>query len=287
MIKDKKELMQIIVCITIATIGFSLNGPFGRMVDLPSGVIAWGRGLFASLSLLLFLLFKKEKIFVFEKKIDILYLILSGVFIGGNWFFFYLSIKTSSVAVAVVSLYAYPFITSILEPFILKEHHQLVDLLGAAIVVIGVFLIVPQFKLSNKITQGAIWGMMSGLSFSLRNIISRKFVRRYSSGVISFYNFLVVFLLFTPFLFFNNKPFTITNIGILFVFGGIITTFAVVLFTYSLKIITSSLASIFLATQPTVTVILNYFINGGYTHTKDNHWRNNHLFNSAWRINYP
>jgi drug/metabolite transporter (DMT)-like permease len=260
--KQNTKLLPVFICISIATIGFSLNGPFGRILDLPSEVIAWARGFFAAISLLLLFIWKKQKIFVFQSRKDILYLILSGVFISGNWLFFYMSIKASTVAVAVVSLYTYPFITSIIEPFIFEERHNVYDCIGAVFVVIGVFLIVPRFTLNNTITQGILFGILSGLSFSLRNIFSRKLTRRYSSTLISFYNFIVVGIVFFPFLFFNDKPFTVGNVVILMVFGAIITTLSIVLFTYSLKSITSSLASIFLATQPVVTIVLNYFING-------------------------
>ncbi|MBD3204894.1 hypothetical protein GF319_00950 [Candidatus Bathyarchaeota archaeon] len=94
--------------ISVATIGFSLNGPFGRMVDLPSRVIAWGRGLFASIGLYILLKFRGEELFSFHDKNDPLKMVRLGLFLRGNWYFFYVSIKTSSVAIAVVSLFTYP-----------------------------------------------------------------------------------------------------------------------------------------------------------------------------------
>ena len=51
---ENDNILVTFLYISIETIGFSLNGPFGRMVDLPSGVIAWGRGLFASIGLCIY-----------------------------------------------------------------------------------------------------------------------------------------------------------------------------------------------------------------------------------------
>ena len=95
-----------------------MNGPFGRVVDLPSGVIAWFRRLFASIGLFTLLnKLKGEKLFSFHNKNDPTKMVLLGLFMSGNWYFFYVSIKTSSVAIAVVSLFTYPFVTLIIEPF--------------------------------------------------------------------------------------------------------------------------------------------------------------------------
>ena len=110
--------------------------------------------------------------------------------------------------------------------------------------------------------------MLSGVCFSMRNLLSRKLLEGYSSPVMSLYQFMVAAVIFTPFLYFNTKSFTLYNIGIQFIFGAFITTLSLVLFTYSLDTITASLASILLSTQPVVTVILNYFITGDIPTTR-------------------
>jgi drug/metabolite transporter (DMT)-like permease len=95
-----------------------LNGPFGGVVDLPSGVIAWGRRLFASIGLFTLLnKLKGDKLFSFHNRNDPTKMVLLGLFMSGNWYFFYVSIKIPSVAIAVVSLFTYPFVTLIIEPF--------------------------------------------------------------------------------------------------------------------------------------------------------------------------
>lgn len=259
---NKGRLLLTYVCIAAATIGFSLNGVFGGLLEFSSGVISWGRGVSASIGLFLFLRVKGEDLLVFHNREDIAKMVLLGLFMSGNWYLFYVAIKASSVAIAVVSLFTYPFITSILEPFFFYEQFRIIDLVGALFVLTGIWLISPGFRLNSSSTWGILWGMLSGLCFSLRNLLSRKLLKGYSSSEMSLYQFMVAGVVFSPFLLFNSTPFTVRNAGILFVFGAVITTLSFVLFTWSLRRITASLASILLSTQPVVTVALNYLIVG-------------------------
>jgi drug/metabolite transporter (DMT)-like permease len=259
--KEKRIILSYLY-ITAATIGFSLNGPFGNMLDLPSGIIAWGRGLFASVALFLFLIMKGERLFLFHDRMDPAKMALLGSFLCGNWYFFYASVKSSSVAIAVVSLFTYPFITSIIEPIVFKESTRVSNVIGALLVLIGINYISPGLNLSSSASQGIILGILSGFCFSMRNILSRKLLHGYSSREMSLYQFMVAGVVFSPFLLIGDISFTFQSFLILFVFGAVVTTLSLVLFTNSLNVITASFASILLSTQPIITVFLNYLLVG-------------------------
>lgn len=240
----------------IATILFSLNGLIPRLTPVPAIGISWARGVFATLTLVLVMLWKDKNLFKVKNPVDAIHLCLLGLVISGTWFFFYVAIIKSTVAVAVISLFTYPFITSLIEPIFFKEKYSIIDLASSLLIILGVFLIVPKFSIDNSIAIGVFWGIMAALFFSLRSVFSRKFVSQYSTLTVLFYQFAVATIVFTPFFFRENITITPKDWIILLILGSIITTFSFIFFTNSLKSISASTASIFVSLQPVCTILL-------------------------------
>lgn len=71
--------------------------------------------------------------------------------------------------------------TTFIEPYVFKEKIKLKDILIAFITLFGVVLIIPKFELGNNVTQGFIWGVVSGFTFAILSILNRKYIIRYLS----------------------------------------------------------------------------------------------------------
>ena len=87
-----------------AVILYGTIGTFLRFVDLPSEVVALGRGVIGSLFLFLFLALKPRRDGGEDLRpvlrANAKWLLLSGVFLGLNWIFLFAAYTITTVAVA-------------------------------------------------------------------------------------------------------------------------------------------------------------------------------------------
>ena len=76
------------------------------------------------------------------------------------------------------------------------------------IVFAGVLILIPNLNLSSDIGQGVLWGLVSAMAFSIRNMISRKYIIDYSAETLIFYQCLVSAILLLPLIFIFETAFT-------------------------------------------------------------------------------
>ncbi len=90
--------------------------------------------------------------------------------------------------------FTYPVITVLLEPVFSGEWLKFSDVLIATIMFAGIIIIVPKFDIS----KGVIAGIFSAITFSLRNILHRKYTSHYPGPTIMFYQIIVVIIALLP-----------------------------------------------------------------------------------------
>lgn len=240
--------------IHIGVLLFGFAGLFGKFVDLPSTIIVFGRVFFASISLFLMLAVLKQSLKLKQKR-EYLYLLLLGALLAVHWITFFESIQLSTVAIGLLTFSTFPIFTAFLEPLFLKEKLHGRDVLLAFITLIGVALVIPKFELGNNLTQGAIWGIVSGATFAILSILNRKFVKDYSNYVIAFYQDLSATLVLVPFLFFTDFTVRTNDILLLVLLGVIFTGLSYSLFINGLKTIKAKTASIIGTLEPVYGII--------------------------------
>lgn len=177
-----KSLIQI----HIAVLFFGLSGLFGKLVSLPSLVIVFGRVIFASIFLLIVLLYKKEKIKLNDKK-DYFYFIILGLILAIHWVSFFLSIQLSTVAIGLLTFSTFPVFVTFIEPVFFKNKIKAKNIIIAFITFLGIVLVIPDLTFENSMTQGAIMGVIAGFTFAILSVLNKKYVNEYKSLVISFY----------------------------------------------------------------------------------------------------
>jgi drug/metabolite transporter (DMT)-like permease len=149
---------------------------FAQLVSLLPLEIIWWRCLIATLVLVPFTWKNIKKIWESKKG---LFLGISGILLGLHWWIYFLSIQYTSVAVGALVLFTYPLFTAILEPFLVKSKHSLHQVVSGFGIIAGVFFLLPEFSLENTFTQGILWGLVSALAFSFRNIITKNICHLY------------------------------------------------------------------------------------------------------------
>lgn len=250
-----------LIKIHIAVLLFGLAGLFGKLLLLPSLVIVFGRVLFASFFLLLILLYKKQSIKLEAGK-DYFYFIILGLILATHWITFFLAIQLSTVAIGLLTFSTFPVFVTFLEPILFKEKIHLKDMLLAFITFLGVALVIPNFKFESSMTQGALWGVVSGLTFAILSVLNKKYVNRYNSLTVSFYQCFVATLTLLPFTLMMNPTFETKDILLLSLLGIVFTGIAHTLFINGLKNVRAQTASIITSLEPVYGIIATVFLLG-------------------------
>lgn len=240
--------------IHIAVLLFGLAGLFAKWVAQPAIIIVLGRVFFASIFLAVVLLWRKENIRLKQRR-DYLYFALMGVVLAIHWVTFFQAIQVSTVAIGLLTFSTFPVFVTFMEPYFFKEKIRRVDVIVALVTFAGVALVIPSFELANNMTQGAIWGVISGFTFAILSILNRNYVANYSSRVIAFYQDATAVLILLPFLFLIQPSFTAQDMMLLVLLGVVFTGIAHTLFIGGLSHVKAQTASIIASLEPVYGII--------------------------------
>lgn len=240
--------------IHIAVFLFGLSGLFGKLINMPSIIIVFGRVLFSSLFLMLILIFLKKDIRLKRQK-HYLYLVIMGITLAIHWSSFFKSIQVSTVAIGLLTFSTFPVFVSFLEPYFMKEKINVSDIILAFITFIGVLLVIPNLEISNNITQGALWGILSGFTYAILSVLNRKYVSEYSSLVIAFYEQAVATIILIPFVFLYKPEFQLREVLLLVLLGIVFTGISHSLFINGLKGVKTQTASIISCLEPLYGIV--------------------------------
>ncbi len=249
--KNNKSLIEIHVAVLL----FGVSGLFGKLIELPSIIIVLGRVFFSSIFLILILKYLKRDIRLGKKR-DYIYLIFMGIILAIHWTTFFKAIQISTVAIGLLTFSTFPVFVTFLEPYFFKEKLKIRDIVVAVITFIGVLFVVPKFELGNGMTQGAIWGIISGFTYAILSMLNRKYVKEYSGMVIAFYEQAIATVILLPFLFFQRLEFRPLDIFLLLILGVVFTAIAHSLFINGLKNIKTQIAGIISSLEPVYGILL-------------------------------
>lgn len=157
----------------IGALMFGLTGVFGKLAAASPAIIVFGRAAFAVIALAVFARFSRNKAWQKLQPRDWQRLLVSGVLLAAHWVTFFIAVKVAGVAVATLGFTAFPAITVILEGLIFRERIRANEILLVVLVTIGLILVTPDFNLASDATSGLLWGIASGLLFSLLSLNNR------------------------------------------------------------------------------------------------------------------
>ncbi|MBD3413787.1 MAG: EamA family transporter [Candidatus Aminicenantes bacterium] len=243
--------------IHLAVLLFGVAGLFGKWLLISPFVIVLGRVFFASLTLAFILWFSGKTRSLLPGQ-DTLYFILLGLILSIHWVSFFKSIQISSVAVGLLSFSTYPVFTTFLEPLFTRQRIIKLNVLLSLICFSGVFLIVPRFDLNNSISIGVLWGVFSGLTFSVLTILNRKLTQIHSSLVIAFHQNFYATLFLAPVLLVTSPSLTAKNISLLIALGVICTALSHTLFIKGMTNIKAQTASLIHTLEPVYGIVFAF-----------------------------
>lgn len=179
---NKKNILYLHMAVML----FSLSGVAAQFVEVPSITVAMGRVTCSSILLLCMILVKKESLKLADKK-DYIGIMMTGIVLAVHWSTFFQSIQVSSVAIGTITFSTFPLFLTFLEPFVFHEKFSKQSVISAILLMIGVFITIPEFSLENQMTIGIIWGMVSSVTYAVLTLANRYFSGKYEGKQVCFY----------------------------------------------------------------------------------------------------
>jgi len=248
-----------LVQLNVAVLLWGGTAMFAKGVALPVGQIVCLRSLIAAAVLLLFLLAVKTPVRVKQGHHRVMALL--GLVLSVHWLTLFQALRISTAAVAILAFHTYPVFTALVEPFAFGERLKKTDLVLASGVFAGVLIMIPEINLGNATTQGIALGIVSGLLFMVRNLMTRRYVRDYSGSALMFWQVLVAGVILLPVLFLpGTSEYPPRTLGLLLLLGVVFTAVPQTLFSASMKNLSAKTAGILATLQPFYVAFLGYLI---------------------------
>ena len=246
-----------ILWLTIATVFISTSGSLGKFIDMPIPVLIWWRS--ALTAVFLFVFCKNKKITLkIETHKDRRIFILASFFMAAHWITYFYALKLSNVAIGMLTLFTFPVITAILEPVFTKVKLDIIHVILGVLVLIGIFILAPEFNIENSQLQGVLFGFLSAICYAIRLLLLKNEVKKYNGTMLMYYQVVIMSILLLPFLIFGDSTNITSQYPYVILLALLTTAIGHTLFVNSLSYFKASTASIIGSSQPVFGIIIAY-----------------------------
>ncbi|MBQ9980349.1 MAG: EamA family transporter [Oscillospiraceae bacterium] len=251
-----KKAVSLPVHIAVFLFGFA--GILGKMVKVHSLALTFGRVVFSSLALGIFVALKRYSIKLGSKK-EYALIVIAGVILAAHWTCFMQAVQVSTVAIATVSVSTVPLFTTFLEPLIYKEKLKVISVVEAVLMLVGVFIMVDMEAGVNTLL-GVLFGLAGSLAYAVLSLINRTFTKKYTGVVISLYEQGIAGLALLPVILVIRPVYSGHDIIVLAILGVLCTAIAHSLYIVGLRRIKVQTAGVICGMEPVYGIILAIFI---------------------------
>ncbi len=187
-----------ILLLNLAMLFISTSGVLGRYIEMSPTITIFWRAAFATLLLVLVCLGQRIRLFE-DLKGNVGIFFLGGFLMMVHWVAYFYALQWSNVAIGMLSIFTYPVITSILEPLLLGTKFQKIHLLLGILTLTGIYFLVPDVAISNENFKAVGLGVLSALSYALRNILMKEPIQKHNGSKLMFFQTLTAALVLLPF----------------------------------------------------------------------------------------
>ena len=259
---QKKQYLKNLVQLNFAVLIISTSGTLGRYIDLSVPIIIFLRAFIGGSFLYIFCKWKKLSFKINVK--DYKTIFFSGVLMGMHWITYFISLKLSSVAIGMLSVFTYPIITSFLEPIMLNSKFKKSNLLLGLMVLIGIYFLAPEISMKNDQFIAVGFGVFSALCYSIRNIYMKAKSSEYEGSILMVYQLIIVSVLLSPVFYFYDVNGLGVSLPAILILALLTTAIGHTLFVYSFRNFSISAASIISGVQPIYGIIIGMIVLGEY-----------------------
>lgn len=250
---------QSLMYLHIAVLLFGGTALFAKLINLNALDITVYRAAIAAIALLMLLVVQKKAVKLRATK-DYAIALFLGVTVGIHWVTYFAGMQLAGIAVGMIAFFTYPVITVFIEPFFHGDKPKLKDLISAAVVMVGVYLLIPSADFGNDVTLGVVIGVVSAFFFAFRNIIHKRYFTQYSGPQTMLYQTVVASLMLCAFIEVPVMQVTHYDLGLLVVAGVIFTATPHSLFAASLQYLSASTAGLISCLQPLYGTFLAFLL---------------------------
>lgn len=255
---SEKSHINHLLLLTVATLFISTSGTLGKFIAMPAPVIIWWRSALAAFFLLILCIYKGINLKINTGK-DRWTFAIAALLMGGHWVTYFYALKLSNVAIGMLSIFTFPVMIALLEPLFSKTKLDPMHIVLGILVLLGIYILAPDFNLESSQLQGILFGLLSALCYALRILILKGQVANYNGTMLMFYQTVIVAIVLTPVLFYEDTSNISTQYPYIIILALLTTAIGHTMFVNSLKYFKASTASIIGSAQPVFGIIIAYF----------------------------
>lgn len=242
-----------------AVLLFGFAGLFGKWIALPATTIVFGRTAVAAAALGAALALRDEAPGRVEWR-----LAANGAILAVHWVAFFQAIQVATVAIGLLGFATFPLFVLLLEAPLLRRQFRASQWLTAALVALGLCLLVPEFHVENRTVQGLLWGVVSGFTFALLAVCNRALAARRPADEIAFWQNACAAVCLLPLVAFEPAWPNLRDLALLLALGVLCTALAHTLFIHSMRGLSAHTASIVATLEPVYGIALAALLLGEY-----------------------
>lgn len=251
-----------LLLINIATLLLGTTGLFGRWVSISSIGITFYRVLVSSVALFAFCKINKQDIRMKSGR-DKWAFLAAGVLLAIHWITFMESVKLANVAVCTISFATFPLFLTFLEPLVFKTRLTKLNVLLAALVVVGISITAWGTELGSQHFMGFVVGLLSAISYAFLQLFNKRFTRDgYNGTVISMYEQGIVAIVLLPVIMITRVQPTATDIILLIALGLVCTATAHTILISAMKVLPAQLVGICNSMETVYAIALSALLLG-------------------------
>ncbi|CCQ11131.1 permease [Pseudoalteromonas luteoviolacea B = ATCC 29581] len=250
---------QSLFLLHIAVLLFGGTALFSKLITLNALDITVYRTAIAGLTLFTLLLVQKKAIKLAQPRDYVTALIL-GIVVGLHWVTYFAGMQLAGVTIGIIAFFTYPVMTVFLEPIFAKSKPKIKDIISAAVVLFGIYLLVPEANLGNDVTLGIVSGVVSGALFALRNILQKRYFASYNGPHTMLYQTLIAACLLAAFVDVKPNQLSSEHLHLLFLAGIVFTALPHALFAQSLLNLSATTAGLISCLQPLYGTVLAFML---------------------------
>ncbi len=228
-----------------------------RKVDLDAQVLAFYRLAFAAVTLLL--------VAAAIRRLPLLRLarhrggvVLIGVTLAAHWFLYFVTIKLSSVAVAVLMAYLAPIAIALLAPFVLPERRSRVALVALLPAAAGVALVAFGGEEGGAVRPLAlVTGLFTAATYAALVLMTKRIVSDVPVLTLSFWNYAIAAVAISPLLLDADRVVPTANeLPAVLALGVVFTAPSGYLYIWSLRHVTAQAIGILAYIEPVSAALM-------------------------------
>ena len=159
----------------LAAVIFGTNGIIARHIPLSSYEIVLTRTVLGGFFLLILATARREWGSLRRaSRTSLVWLVLSGLFLSGNWLFLYEAYQHIGVSLATLMCYCGPILIMILSYFVFHEPFTVPKVSAMVIVTVGILCINGAADQAPRQAVGLVCGFLSAVCFALLVIAMKK-----------------------------------------------------------------------------------------------------------------